>query len=524
MCCRPMSRTSDGFWSSCGGTGKRPAAAGRPPGRPRRLARREARSAGAGHTRVPPAGTPDPAAAEQVILALSAGIAASAHCLPVLTAYSAVPVATLLPGTPGVLFGKLVEDAVSEPDSSESEPEDEGEPQPSDGPKPEPEAESESDGEPGPGAEPPADPRLTTVEHLFRYYLSRLAVQVRDQAADGDPATWEGAAISHLPLRQIREGTYRSPPGFGGPHPSFQNTLPRPATEPPPPGKVEPGAAAARLREQVSYQVPDAVTGPFLYLGGQPGPDDIGQGRFGDCYFLAMLATVARHDPGQLLRMLEPDGRFRVRFWRQVILPGGWAFTLPQRVELSGDLACFRPPGGASMLAGARPRADTSQVAWSRHDVSGEEAIAAAFVTVRTAAWAAVLEKAFAGFVARFGLSDRDPDTARRAGRGGDRGLARLPPDWEGHQDCPSAVPRHLRAAHGRRLGIGVGAAAAGIWAAQSPAAAGGDTAIRDRAVLVSAAADEADADIAVEEAPQYHGETGIQGSAAGPARRPRPR
>jgi hypothetical protein len=68
-----------------------------------------------------------------------------------------------------------------------------------------------------------------------------------------------------------------------------------------------------------------------LFGDGGPGPDDVRQGRLGDCYLLAPLKNLARHNPHAILEMVHDygDNTFGVRFFKEGV---------PEWVRVTGEL------------------------------------------------------------------------------------------------------------------------------------------------------------------------------------------
>ncbi|MEU0486538.1 C2 family cysteine protease [Streptosporangium sp. NPDC006013] len=148
-----------------------------------------------------------------------------------------------------------------------------------------------------------------------------------------------------------------------------------------------------------------------LYLGGGPSGDDVCQGSLGDCYFLSLLASIADHDPDQLKRMIrKSESAFLVTLTRTISFMDR-SFRLPQLVEVEPLFAQSTTLGAKNILLGARARAICgNSVVRRRRTLGGDVYLEEAF-PVTTAIWVPIMERAFAAFVAAYGLYFTDAPT-----------------------------------------------------------------------------------------------------------------
>jgi hypothetical protein len=270
-----------------------------------------------------------------------------------------------------------------------------------------------------------------------------------------------------------------------------------------------------------TYRLPAGLDALYL-TPDAPERGDIRQGGLGDCFFLALLSTVARHDPGQIVRMIGADmaddsSKLTVQFWRRIEYADGSAIACPQRIKLTPLLAVVtavpataQPVAGSGPPAppaspdpgsvyGARLRVAPGPVSWALREPpqaarpdpqpsEGEDATAAGpyiqqEIVTATALWAPLMEKAFAVFAACFGLSDRDTVTDDPPPTS---------PDYEAIGSGIETTHPLFRVIYGARLadseGISLSDAAVTIWASRPPSA---DTDLEDRTVQITQETDE---------------------------------
>ncbi|WP_218034046.1 C2 family cysteine protease [Acrocarpospora corrugata] len=136
-----------------------------------------------------------------------------------------------------------------------------------------------------------------------------------------------------------------------------------------------------------------------LWLANGPSADDVCQGELGDCFFLALLAAIACHDPAQIKRLVKwADGKYVVTFTR-TISHRNRDFRVPQPVELTEIF----PHNDQNVLLGARPRVRCGDPVVRRRRTLGGDAYLERAFELETALWVPVVERAFAALVGRFG-------------------------------------------------------------------------------------------------------------------------
>ncbi len=154
---------------------------------------------------------------------------------------------------------------------------------------------------------------------------------------------------------------------------------------------MAPGAGLARYRR----------TRGELFGARGPKPDDVRQGRLGDCYFMAALASVAARAPDKLREMIRDNnnGTYDVRFYRR-------AGDAVEAVWLRVDADLVRKMAIDAVLDGTR-RVDDAVYA-ATPDSDGD---------LKRELWVAIAEKAHACFAGR-GLGFWGIDT--KGGRSAD--------------------------------------------------------------------------------------------------------
>lgn len=149
---------------------------------------------------------------------------------------------------------------------------------------------------------------------------------------------------------------------------------------------------------RIVYPVEDA-----LYIGGAPQADDIQQGGLADCYFLASVASIAARDPGQIQSMISlRGGQASVRLHRFDSTANAW---VPCTIGVTNELAQYSDGAGNPQgLVGARFRIgeQAQHSAWSAM-VNGTTLSVNEDAYVEVAAWAPILEKAFAAYAQTWG-------------------------------------------------------------------------------------------------------------------------
>lgn len=172
-------------------------------------------------------------------------------------------------------------------------------------------------------------------------------------------------------------------------------------------------ALVDQVLHTVSFPSVAGTMDPGLYIGGRPSPNDVFQWGIGDCYFLALLMSLASRDPARITQIMRPDGRggATVRLHRR-----GWQLTnwlqlvptlVPVDVVVDGtllmDATSFGTlgkwtPQGAQLMRGALP----IQQAWYAEVVGGALSVKRHDLW-EVARWAPLLEKAFARFAEVYG-------------------------------------------------------------------------------------------------------------------------
>jgi hypothetical protein len=132
-----------------------------------------------------------------------------------------------------------------------------------------------------------------------------------------------------------------------------------------------------------------------LFIDGRPSADDVMQTGLGDCFYLALVASVADRDPGRILRLLPDSGgaTFRATFHFQASKQS--TRSIPRVVELPVTLAY-----NGEDLQGSRFRIVPTGVSrWTRHEGGVREQR-----LYQTALWAPLMEKAYARFAQEHGI------------------------------------------------------------------------------------------------------------------------
>jgi Domain of unknown function (DUF4157)/Calpain family cysteine protease len=129
-----------------------------------------------------------------------------------------------------------------------------------------------------------------------------------------------------------------------------------------------------------------------IYIDGEPSSDDIAQTELGDCFFLAVVASIADCDPEKIKEMMEDlgDGLVKVTFH----FKDREGFFCKQTITINQDLVYKE-----NKLIGNRFKIQpTDKSKWTlKKDKTGKRFVEEEKY-YQTALWAPLLEKAFARF------------------------------------------------------------------------------------------------------------------------------
>ncbi len=108
----------------------------------------------------------------------------------------------------------------------------------------------------------------------------------------------------------------------------------------------------------------EEVANNDLFIEGEPSPGDVEQSGIGDCYFMALMISMAARDPGKIEQIMTPDGSggATVLMWQRVetpaATPGGAPTVSYQQVavQVSNQLAYDRSRASALGTATADER------------------------------------------------------------------------------------------------------------------------------------------------------------------------
>ena len=147
-----------------------------------------------------------------------------------------------------------------------------------------------------------------------------------------------------------------------------------------------------------------------LFIGGEPRPDDVAQTGIGDCFYLAVITSMAARDPATIKSIIKPAGSgVTVTFHRFDTSSNKW---VPQTVDLDRKLA-FRSGGG---LAGAMARFAPAKSRWWAAAINAGGPIPRLEVyqenVFEAALWAPLLEKAYARFAQDYHVYGDAPGAA----------------------------------------------------------------------------------------------------------------
>lgn len=105
----------------------------------------------------------------------------------------------------------------------------------------------------------------------------------------------------------------------------------------------------------------EEVANNDLFIESEPSPGDVEQSGIGDCYFMALIISMAARDPGKIQQIMTPDGN------------GGATVLLWQRVETPAAT-----PGAAPVVTYQQIAVQVSdQLAYNRSDASAVGSTAA---------------------------------------------------------------------------------------------------------------------------------------------------
>ncbi len=180
---------------------------------------------------------------------------------------------------------------------------------------------------------------------------------------------------------------------------------------------------AGTMAEPIIEEVADNS----LYINNTPSPDDVQQFGIGDCYFLALVTSLAARDPNKIKEIMTSDGNggATVLLWQKIPIPPATPGAPPTAtyqqvaVQVSDQLAFDRSAASALGTAAANDRqtqgngfhihgaqlraADApSESAWWAH-LNGDIAHVHRRDTFQMARWAPLLEKGFARFTESYG-------------------------------------------------------------------------------------------------------------------------
>ncbi|HND34304.1 MAG TPA: C2 family cysteine protease, partial [Myxococcota bacterium] len=154
------------------------------------------------------------------------------------------------------------------------------------------------------------------------------------------------------------------------------------------------------IEEPFALHEPDPTR---MFLDGGPRPDDIQQGQLGDCYFLAALTGIVGKDPSLIeKRMRLGSGTVTVELFRYDSSKADWVL---EPITVADSLLHEKTSdGGTGSLLSAQPVAgqDPTQGSWYADVTDTELSINADFL-YPTARWVALLEKAYAQYVEKYG-------------------------------------------------------------------------------------------------------------------------
>jgi peptidoglycan hydrolase-like protein with peptidoglycan-binding domain len=179
----------------------------------------------------------------------------------------------------------------------------------------------------------------------------------------------------------------------------------------------------------------EEVADNSLYINDAPSPDDVQQYGIGDCYFLALVTSLAARDPNKIKSIMSSDGSggATILLWQKVQTPSATPGTPPTAsyqqvaVQVSDQLAFDRSAASALGTAAANDRQTQNSAAntttssgfhihgaqlraapaaserewWA--DLNGDSAEVHRRDTFQMARWAPLLEKGFARFTESFG-------------------------------------------------------------------------------------------------------------------------
>ncbi|MBN2798363.1 MAG: hypothetical protein JXX28_04385 [Deltaproteobacteria bacterium] len=160
----------------------------------------------------------------------------------------------------------------------------------------------------------------------------------------------------------------------------------------------------------VEHPYLNEVFEPSLFRGAGPTADDVSQGQIGDCYFMAVIGTIASSNPAMLSGMMSLNGnQFTANFWARDPATGDY-FQVPTTV--STDLSYFQNDQGQllSLLVGAGVLLGESHPEAWWVDLPSSELEFWRQDAWEGAMWVSLLEKAYMRFAQDHGQYGLDGD------------------------------------------------------------------------------------------------------------------